>query len=86
MLSCYLCSKVALNGEAFYPLSYKHIDMDEYNARLIDGRSTDHSTQTCCEECFTELNEGRPPLKLADIKEMRKRNLTEEEYYKLKNY
>lgn len=37
-------------------------------------------------DCKTKNNNGRPPLGLHDLNEIRKRNITEEQYYKEHGY
>lgn len=39
-----------------------------------------------CEDCKTKENDGRPPLSLWDLNEIRKRKISKEQYYKEKGY
>ena len=50
MLICKMCEREAENRECFYQLSWKHVDIDEYNARCEDGRTT--SINYVCADCL----------------------------------
>ena len=62
------------------PLTYYWYDAEERNGhgnRLYGG---------VCEDCYRKRNKGRPPLGLKDLNEIRRRGITNEQYYKEHGY
>lgn len=83
-MNCTLCNRKAKDREAFYSLGWEKVDIAEFKERKKDGRTT--LIGEVCSNCVTKHNNGRPPLGLSDINEMRKLEITEEQYYKKHGY
>lgn len=83
-MECTLCKRPAKEREPFYALGWEKVDKKEFEARKEDGRTIWISE--VCPDCMLKHNDGRPPLGLADINEMRRLGITNEEYYKKHGY
>lgn len=83
IMNCKLCNRESREKEAFWSLSWKKVDTVEYKARKTDGRTC--YIDEVCVDCVTHY-EGRPPLGLGAINEIREIGITKNEYYKEKGY
>ena len=57
-------------------------DKEEKNGQLEQTRGLNYT----CIDCITKQNDGKPPLGLSDLNEIRKRGITKEQYYKEHGY
>ena len=89
---CTLCKKEAkitkqtknsTHYEWFFSLSWKDVNIKEYKNRKKDGRAT--SIQQVCFDCIIKYTR-RPPLGLSDLNEIRKRKISNEQYYEEHGY
>lgn len=83
-MNCEICTRAAKDREAFWSISWEKVDKFQFDARKKDGRST-KITQVC-PECIKKYNDGRPPLGLKDLNEIRERGITKEQYYNEHGY
>lgn len=93
-MKCSLCKREAKylpstqkgikRSEMFSSIRWNKVDENEYKQRKSDGRAL--LITEVCPECIAKYNDGRPPLGLHDLNEIRKRGITKEEYYKEHGY
>lgn len=83
-MKCTLCERQAKEMEAFYTLGWEKVNLTVFKERKKDGRTIWISK--VCPDCMTKYNDGKPPLGLRDINNIRERGITEEQYYKEHGY
>ncbi len=72
------------HSESFYSIRWDKVDKKEYKQRKSDGRAL--LITGVCPECIAKYSNGRPPLGLHDLNEIRGHNITKDEYYKEHGY
>jgi hypothetical protein len=83
-MKCRLCKREAKERETFWSLSWEKVNLTEFKEREEDGRTTKISE--VCPDCVTKHNDGKPPLGLKDVQNMRERGITEKQYYEEHGY
>lgn len=69
-------------GQCGRPLLWYWEDEDEKNGSL----EISFGSNRICKDCKTKNNDGKPPLGLSDLNQIRKRGISKEQYYKEMGY